>query len=73
VKKTLIGQTDLFIFIFLFYFVYVACTTTVIDTKSIKTNHQLFLIVAKNGSLLAAIYVGDDLAANRLHRTLLLL
>jgi len=35
---------------------------TVIPKKSIKTNHKIFLIVIENISLLAAIYVGDDLA-----------
>jgi len=65
-------QTDLFIFVFLFYFVHVACMTTVIAQKSMKTNHKIFLIVAKNRLLLAAVYVGDDLAANRRHQMLLL-
>jgi len=64
----LIEQTDFFIF--LFYFEDVACTTTMIAKKSAKHNHKIFLIVAKNISLLA---VGDELTANRRLQTLLLL
>jgi len=51
--------------------VHVVCTMTVIAKKSMKTNHKIFFLIgAKNRSLLAAIYVGDNFAANR-HQTLL--
>jgi len=46
---------------------------TEIAKKLMKNNHKIFLIVAKNRLLLAAIYVDEDLAANRWHKTLLLL
>jgi len=73
--NTVVNRTyNSFIFyILLCYFVHAACTTTITDKKSMKNNHIIFLIVAKNRSLLAAVYVGDDLAANRWLRTLLLL
>jgi len=45
---------------------------TVIAKKTTKTNHKIFLIVAKNSSLLAAVYVCDDLAANRRYQVLML-
>jgi len=35
-----------------------------------KTNPKVFLIIAKNRLLIAAIYVGDDLVAHRRHHTL---
>jgi len=46
---------------------------TVIAKKLMKTNDKKFLIAVKNRSLLAAIYVGEDLAANWRLQTLLLL
>ena len=63
-------RTDLFIFVFLFYFLHVDCTKTECRWKMIA---KYFLIVAKNRSRLAAIYVDDDLAANWRLQTLLLL
>jgi len=38
--------------------------TSAIAKKSTKKITKYFLIVSKNESLLAAIYVGDDLTAN---------
>jgi len=46
---------------------------SLIAKKTIKNNRKIFLIVIKNRSRLAAIYVGDNLVANRRHQTLLLL
>jgi len=45
----------------------------VIAKNQRKPITKYFLIIAKNRSLLAAIYVGDDLAANRWLQPLLLL
>jgi len=49
---------------------HIACRRTVISKKLMKTSHKIFF-VAKNRSLLAAIYVSDSLAGNQRHQTLL--
>jgi len=63
----LLEQTDLFFFTFYFG------TMTIIAKMSMKNNHKKFLNVAKTKSLLSAVYVGDNLAANRWLQMLLLL
>jgi len=65
--------THLFIFTSLFHLLHIACTMTIIAKMSMKNNHKKFLNVAKTKSLLSAVYVGDNLAANRWLQMLLLL
>jgi len=59
-------------FLYFCYFVHVACMTTLLKSKW-KLITKYFLIVANNISLLADIYAGDDLTANRQLQMLLLL
>jgi len=53
-----IDETDLFHF----YIFILFCAPIATTKKSMR--NKIFLIVVKNGSLLAAIYVCDDFAAN---------
>jgi len=55
----------MYLFLYFYFILIFAC--------SLHNNHQMFWIVAENRSRLAAIYVGDDVAANWRLQTLLLL